>query len=543
MSAEALDRDARAPDPRGLASLVAWLERHETRLVAALVVVAVAVRTLRWNVTAVMFNDGPVFLSLAEAFGRLDLRTALGHPFHPLYPAAIALVDVVVGRVETAAVVVSVVTGSLAVVVLHRMVRSGISAAHGVVAAALLAIHPVTVEYTGDVQSEGLYLLLFLSTAALAISALRRGSGWRAFGAGALGGMAYLVRPEGLGLLAVAGCVAMIEVLRGRQRWVRAVALGAAVAVGAVLVASPYMVWLRVVEGTWTVTQKKSVSVLVGLEQPPAERPASGLPGPELAPQRPERPTAAAAPGAPSAAGPEASPPESPPTPSLSDSLLDVAQTHVRAVHYGGLVLFVLALAFGIAGRTRPPYGPFVAIAFAFHVALLFGLAEAAGYVSGRHALPPITLLFGHAAGGLLATASAVHALRPRVPAAVAASLLLACYSGMAFGKALRPDRVDELAERRAAEWLRSHEVPVRAVAARKQRVAWYARAPFVEIPLAAYPAGLRELGVSHLILADDDRVHYPRLQETLHAPEVEVLHRVEAGGRSASIYILPPPG
>jgi hypothetical protein len=518
--------------------MAAWLARHEGRLVAALVLLAAVVRVVRWNVTAVMFNDGPVFLSLADAFARLDLATALGHPFHPLYPAVVALVDLAVGRLETAAVMVSVVAGSLAVAVLHRLVRAGLSPAHGVVAAGLLAVHPTAVEFTGDVQSEGVYLLFFLATATASVSALRRGSVPRAFLAGVLAGTAYLARPEGLGLAAVAACVALLEALLGRRSWRHTLALCTALALGAFLVASPYMAWLRMADGSWTVTQKKSVSALVGLEDAPIDGPPSGLPGPDLA--APAAPGTAPHPLPPEEAAPD---PGDSSGPGFVASLLDVGQTHVRALQYGLVVLLVLALAFGIAGRTRRPYGLFVGLAVGFHVALLIGLALGAGYVSSRHALPPMTLLFGHAAGGLLATGQAVQALRPRVPASMAAALLAAAFAAAGFGKALRPDRVEELAERRAAEWLRMQEVPVRAVAARKQRVAWYARAPFVEIPLAAYPEGLRELGVSHLILADDDRGHYPRLQDKLHAPSVEVLHRVEAGGRSASIYVLPPPG
>lgn len=555
MSAAAASTGPEAGGAATLGPLRAWLVRHETALVWALVAVAAAVRVARWHVTAVMFNDGPVFLSLAEALGRLDLRTALGHPFHPLYPALVALVNLAVGDLETAAVAVSVVSGSLSVAVLHRLVRSGLSPAHGVVAAALLAVHPIAIEYTGDVQSEGLYLFFFLATAAAAVSALRRDAPGRAVGAGALAGAAYLTRPEGLGLVAVAAFVALLGVLRRRRTPGRAVALGLALALGVTVVASPYLVWLRVVEGSWAVTQKKNVSALVGLERAPVDGPPSGLPGPELPEQEPT--AASSGPSAPAASPTDAAPAREPaPEPEAAPeapetswsaralrSLLDVGQTHVRAVHYGTLILLVLALAFGIAGRTVPPYAAFVTCAVAFHAVLLLGLAQGAGYVSGRHALPPMTLLLGHAAGGLLAAASAVRAVRPRVPAAVAAALLMLAFTGMGLGKALRPDRVDELAERRAAEWLRAHRVPVQAVAARKQRVAWYAQAPFVEIPLAAYPEGLRELGVSHLILADDDRVHYPRLQESLHAPSVEVLHRIQAGGRTASIYVLEPPG
>lgn len=522
--------------------VAAWLARHELSLVVALTALAVAVRFARWQVTAVMFNDGPTFLALAEEFSRLDLESALSHPFHPLYPALVALAELVVGRMETAAVAVSALAGAAAVPVLHGMVRSGLSPAHGVVAAGVLALHPTAIEFTGDVQSEGLYLLLFLATAAMGLSALRHPGLGRPLAAGMLGGAAYLTRPEGLGLVVVIAGVAGLEALRGRRRWLETAGFGLALAAGVVLVASPYLVWLRADQGAWTVTQKKTVSELVGLDEFSLE-PLLEAVTPESAPTPSGSEAGSASPeAAPGSRGSEGAVSSSEVS-ELGESLHDLFQTHVRAVHYGILTLLTLALLFGTAGRGTRPYGLFVGLGVGFHLFLLVGLSLGVGYVSSRHALPPMVLLFGYAAGALLATADVVHRRWPRLPATGVATALALALALAGLGKALRPDRVEDLAERRAAEWLRAQSVAVQAVGARRQRVAWYAGAPFVELSRSAHPEGLRELGVSHVILADDDRDHYPRLDETLRPPRVELLHRVEAGGESAAIYVLGPSG
>lgn len=517
--AGAASRALEAPVPAGLAPAFAWLARHEIPILLALVAFAALVRALRWQVTAVMFNDGPDFLRLALALGRLDFATALAHPFHPLYPLATALVDTLVGRPETAAVVVSVGAGSLAVAALHAMVRSALSPAHGLIAAGLLATQPQAIEYTGDIQSEGLYLFLFLSTAALALSALRRGSAPRAGAAGAVAGLAYLTRPEGLGLVGVAGAVAGLQVLRGQRSWRKGVGLGLALAAGFLLVASPYLGWLRVHEGHWMLSQKKSVSTLVGIDAPGDRSPAASTPPPRPAPAKPA------------------------PEPfRFAETLAEVADAHIRALHYGPLLLLALALFLGRAGRARAPYGSFVAIAVSGYFLLLLALAWNVGYVSARHAFVPATLLLGHAAGGALATSARVYQRLSLPSAWLPAALLLLLVAGVGLGKALRPDRVESLAERRAAEWLRVQEIHVRGVAARKQRVAWYAQAPFVDIPPRAHARGLRELGASHLILADDDRHHYPWLEKELRSPALSKLHRAEAAGHAAVVYALPPP-
>ena len=58
-----------APRP---AALVAWLARHETPAVLGLLALAVGARVVRFLVTAVMHNDGPVFLAIAQTMARLS---------------------------------------------------------------------------------------------------------------------------------------------------------------------------------------------------------------------------------------------------------------------------------------------------------------------------------------------------------------------------------------------------------------------------------------------------------------------------------------
>ena len=58
-------------------------------MLAGLVVLAFVLRFARWERAAVLFNDGPVFLALAERSAEGAFGVLLQHPFHPLYPLTI----------------------------------------------------------------------------------------------------------------------------------------------------------------------------------------------------------------------------------------------------------------------------------------------------------------------------------------------------------------------------------------------------------------------------------------------------------------------
>ena len=534
--------DGRAPLPASLQ----WLLLRPGAALAGVLALAAVVRIARWNVTAVMFNDGPIFLALAHAIADGDFATAFGHPFHPLYPLAIAAAHAFFASWETAAVAVSILGGVGAVFFLYRFVRASFGPEHAFVAAFVLAVHPGAVEYQGDLQTEGLYLALFLGAVDAVWRALQEGKASAAFWAGLLSGLAYLTRPEGAGPLVVLGLVGLGLWARGAFDFRTTLRVGVASALGFALLAGPYLGALRVYGGDWAITQKKSLSVMAGLEAPPRDGPELNLAADEddapRAGQRPvERPDDA--PNEPEVAGPppqEAiADPAGPPLPSFGEALFDVARTHLRALRYEGLLLLLVGL-YALHGRRIGLRGATVATLVGLYCAILLALAWNVGYVSGRHALPPMAATFGYVAAGVLAvTRLASRASARRGALAFAACLLL--FAGLGLGKALRPDRVDSIAERRAAEWLRAQGEPVRGVAARKRRIAYYAGAPHVKLHQeAATYVRLWAHGASHAILRDDPDL-YPSLRPGLATCSV-ALHSEEAAGERATVYALASP-
>lgn len=584
----------------------------------ALVAGAAALRWLAWTRTAVLFDDGPRFLAIARAMDAGWWPTALRDSFHPLYPALTAGLHRLLGLPdtaggwETAGALVGVAGGAAAVGFLLLFLRDAFGRAPAWVGALLLAVHGRAVEYGSDVQSDGLYLGLFTAGLAAGWRAWRSGApGWAA-AAGVAAGLAYLTRPEGLGLALVLVALGLASVLRGRWTLRAGAAWCTALLLATAACAAPYVLALHAYTGVWALTHKKSLAVLVGAEEgatpgapapapapPPAaptkRAPASPATPPPAAPTAPSPESVEAAdprarsvplaapssraepapppPSAPAPATPagELRPPARAPAPPWLDDLglhtpapaqdemepgylaqdgLRVALApsaparaweaarmllrHARsALQYGVLALVVAGV---LACRGRPAArGLYVLTVAGLYLSVLYALTVSVGYVSRRHALPPLVPLFGYAGigalalGGWLAQAAGAPGRR-----ALAGALVVAAFAGGELAGSLEPKRLDELAERRAAEWLRAHAPARGTLAASRQRFGYYAGMPFVPLTGIADEAlggYLSRVGVRYVLVEDAERLEALRLAE---GGAIRVLHHVAVAGQQA---------
>jgi len=519
--------------------------------IAGLCLLAAGAAWLRWTAwqrTAAIFDDGPVFLYLAEALIDGEFAAALSHPYHPGYPAAIAVVAPFAASLESAAVAVSVTAGSLSVLLLYGFVREAFDESAAWIAALLLAVHPPSVFFTSDVQSEGLYTAFFLASAWATWHALLSARGRAAALAGVLAGLAYLVRPEGIGI-AIAGIAGGIW-LGLRRSWKRrtAAAWCALFAIGAAAAVAPYVLVLRAETGVWMLTQKKSVAVLAGVggrAGSPGGAPAASpvrviprngpLPGSEVAElaMAPPRPLARAG--------------------AAARELYFAAASALRVEVIGFLAVGLIVIR-GRPGRRAL----FIGVSIALYAAVLLALGATSGYVSRRHALPPLLLLFGYLAVGLRRVGSTVarRMLSRSSPSdvkverlgAVLGVVFIAC---LFLPRDLAHRRTDRAAERSAAEWLREQRDvvppgppgspgPPGPVAARRIREAYYAGAGFVPIPVRGYPpeALLRYLtdrSVRYVVI-DDGRIDDHEGLRGAWELGMRRVHHVELGGREASV-------
>lgn len=524
---------------------MARLAFRETLGLTALLVSALAVRSIAWLRTTVLFDDGPLFLYMAQAMRSGDWSAVLRHPYHPLYSLLTWLASPLVGGdLEQAGALVSILAGTAAVGVLFVFLRDAFDPVTAFLGALMLAFHPFAVEFSSDVQSEGLYLALLLTGICLLWRALERASPALAGGAGLASALAYLVRPEGLGVSLIGGAAALGLVLSRSWRLRQASLWLAALALGTALVAGPYVVALRQETGVWSLTQKKSLGALLSL--------SAGRSGAELARERSE-PAGQSLPVQQSLtlASRTTTWRELP----LGDRLVPAYSELWKAAVSGIRVELIALVLLGIwSVRGRPGRrGLFVASFVGLYGLLLYALAMNAGYVSRRHAIPPLVPLLGYAGLGAAMLGSGLVRVFARVadrPNAVREATALwtaaVLIAAMWLPRDLRSRRDERLAERLAAEWLRAEDPAARAVGAGRLRVAYYAGADFVPIPPAGSQAAsvpllgyLQERGARYVIVDEAVAAEHEGLAQARQAG-MRLMHREHARGYSAAVFAVP---
>ena len=538
---------ALAPDaasrrgPGGLPAVSAW---PEILALALLLAGAAAIRVLRWQGTSLMFNDGPTFLTLAQWLSEGRYGEVIAHPYHPLYPFLVLLAHFWVGDWEQAAVLVSVIGGAASVLCLWLFVRASFGREAAWIAAIFLAVQPRAIAFSADILSDGLYLALFLAGVSCLWRAVEEEprpalAGW----AGVFSGLAYLARPEGLGIVVVGAALAALHTLRGRWRPVQAGAWLAALVAAALMVALPYLTLLRIQNGGWVLTQKKSVTRLLALDDEgqatlqPYARPQSE---PAQSPAAEASKDAGRAGIAQSVA----------PSPGIAGAqFLRAAFAVVRAVADAVRPWFLGLILLGAwVRRGRPgPAGELILCFLGLYAAILFTQSYHYGYVGARHALPPMVLTFGYLAVAIPVLGSLLlmpfrRARGAPMPHWLEAGAGLALVAAIGLGQGLRPERPGARAEKNAALWLAANAEHPGAVAAPKMRLAYYAGRAHVSLYAAPRGAALiqalHQQGAQYVILEDRKLSDFPELGAAV-GTSLRLVHSEENRGRRAFVYEL----
>jgi len=514
----------------------AWLARPwlEALVLFAVLLFALALRLYYWHRVEAMFNDGPLFLTIAQEIAQRDWSSALRHPYHPLYPFVVAVTQLGVEDWESAAVAVSIAGGVAAVFFLYWFLRFAFRPGVALLGAALLAVHPYAVYFSADVLSDGLYMAFFLAAAAALWSALERRSAALAAWGGLAAGLAYLTRPEGLGLVAAAGATAGLLWLRRQWSFGRAAGWGLALVAGSLFTLIPYVSAIRIETGGWQLTQKKSIQELSGVKLP--ER-LKDMTRPKLRHQIEVE----------KVSFDHYESPEWSDAGAHWEALREIAKTTKSSFRPELLLLLLIGL-WSLRGRpgTR---GSFVLLVILTYFAAVYLLRFQSGYVSRRHVLVPMLLTLGYSAVGVEVLASAfarwgrrwVQGAPVWLPRATSALVVLALCA-LSVGKVLRAGDVLHTARRHAAEWLHAEGERGALVAASKRRDAYYAGGDFV--PLRAASAGgflayLHEHRVRYVIAQADK---YPGLAEAEARQELRLLHREQAGKTWVGVYEVVAP-
>ncbi len=195
--------------------------------------------------TTVISRDGIAYLELARSALAGDADALLRAHYPPGFPALLALLAGPFGLSETSGAVASAVGSALVVPAVTLLAARAHGRIAGLCAGLLAAALPELVTIGGEVLSDGWYLALLAWTLVLLQRAHERGGLLAGVGAGVVGGLAYLTRPEALVVLG-GGALGLLVLPRpDPRRGLRRLAdLGWLLAPG-LLVVVPYLVAIR----------------------------------------------------------------------------------------------------------------------------------------------------------------------------------------------------------------------------------------------------------------------------------------------------------
>ncbi len=199
--------------------------------------------------TEVMFADGLRYVSQAQAIEQGSWTQALIRAAdHPVYPLAIAAVHHLAGghgpaAWQAAAQITSVIAGVLLVIPIYLFALELHGKREAWLACLLTFLVPLTGHVLADVLSEGTFLLFWTTGCWTALRFLNKGRTAWLVATIALGGLAYMTRPEGLLLPLVLAGTLGLTVCRPATRfswpvWRRAALL---LFVGPLLLAGPFV--------------------------------------------------------------------------------------------------------------------------------------------------------------------------------------------------------------------------------------------------------------------------------------------------------------
>ncbi|NLG27295.1 MAG: glycosyltransferase family 39 protein [Chloroflexi bacterium] len=244
--------------------------RTERRWVALIVLAALLLRIGLVSMPRVIRWDEPDYLRLGFNLWTGAGYTVSGAPelhYTPLYPILAGAVYALTDNPELGSAVWYVLLGSLTVIPVYALARRIYGRGIARMSALFVAVFPAlsaTVLYWGTF-TEPLYILIVCSVLWTALVALEDDKRWAWAACGALMGLGYLARPEGVVWLASLLAL-MVLVQLCRRRLLRGATLGrlGLYLAAFLIVASPYMLYLYRTTGAPMATGKLSITYDIG---------------------------------------------------------------------------------------------------------------------------------------------------------------------------------------------------------------------------------------------------------------------------------------
>ena len=243
-------------------------------LVAALIL-TLAVRLYLFGNYHTINNDGVYYIEMARHFWQGQWVEALASYFAPLFPLMIDVIYPLLGEWELAGQFWPFTLGVLMLVPLFGLLRALYGPKVARLALIFYAVSPYLARLSLHVRSEIPYIFFFL----LALYMLQLSVDGRRllplFLMGLCSALAYLLRPEGIGLVIVASLFLGFRAWSRkelRKVWLRVATL----CLGFALFSFPYPFYLRWDTGNWLISRKTTVVFSAGIAE--YDQAATGIP-------------------------------------------------------------------------------------------------------------------------------------------------------------------------------------------------------------------------------------------------------------------------
>jgi len=238
------------------------------RYIWLLLIISLSVRIYLSVFTYVIKNDSVAYMQNAMYFVSGDFSSALRHDYHPLYSLIMAVLYNVIPNMELSGTIISVLFGTLTVVVFYLIGKSVFDQKVSFVSSVILAFHPYAVRFSADIISDSTYFFLFISALGLGYFAITNRKLLLFALTGICSALAYLTRPEGIGIIIIVAfwCV-LKDFVKIKVLWKVKLVSILILVVSFLAFSMPYLVFIKQDTGSWSLTKKKKASNLAGLEK------------------------------------------------------------------------------------------------------------------------------------------------------------------------------------------------------------------------------------------------------------------------------------
>jgi 4-amino-4-deoxy-L-arabinose transferase-like glycosyltransferase len=186
----------------------------------------------------------------------------LGGKASPVYPVFIAFVYLFIKNFEIAGILISVIFGVLLVIPVFYLGKVIFNERVGMISGLVVAVHPFLYTFSGSVLTESTYHFFIATSVLFGWYAFRKGRFYHVLLFSLFATLAFLTRPEAIGLLFVFSVwVLFFNPPEERRYWPKRVVMVLVALLAFLAFSSPYLIQIRKETGKWAISRKLDISV------------------------------------------------------------------------------------------------------------------------------------------------------------------------------------------------------------------------------------------------------------------------------------------